>query len=42
MTMLGLYCYEGFFPVVGREGYSAVAVLRLLTEVASPVVEHRL
>ena len=42
MTMLGLYFYEGFSPVVGRGGYSPVAVLGLLTEMASPVVEHRL
>ena len=28
--------------VVGREGYSLVAAHRLLTAVASPVVEHGL
>ena len=43
--MLGLHCCAGFSPAVESRGYSAsmlVVVLRLLTEVASLVSEHRL
>ena len=40
LAMLGLHCCKGFLAVASR-GYSPVAVLELLTEVASPVAEHR-
>ena len=40
--MLGLRGCAGFSLFEASEGYSVVSVHRLLTEVASPVVEHRL
>ena len=41
-AVLGLHCYVGFSLVVASRGCSLVAVLRLLTEVASLVEEHGL
>ena len=40
--MLGLRCCVGFSLVVESEGYSLVAVGRLLFTVTSLVAEHRL
>ena len=42
LLMLGLPCCLGFSLVVASRGYSLVEVCRLLTEVASPDVEHGL
>ena len=41
MAVLGLRCYAGSSLVGASRGYSPGAVCRLLTVVASPVVEHR-
>ena len=40
--MLGLRYYAGFSLFEASGGYSVVSMHRLLSEVASPVVEHRL
>ena len=40
--MLGLHCCMGFSLVSVNRGYSLVAVLGLLTAVASPATEHGL
>ena len=40
--MPGLRYFVGFSLVAVSRGYSFVAVLGLLIEVASPVLEHRL
>lgn len=42
LAALGLYCCMGFSLVVGSEGYSPVAVHRLLITEASCIVEHGL
>ena len=42
LAALGLYCCMGFSLVVGSEGYSPVAVHRLLITEASCTVEHGL
>ena len=43
VAVLGLHCCVGIFPlVVASSGYFLVAVLGLLTAVASLVAEHRL
>ena len=42
MAVLGLLCWVGFSPAVASVFYSLVAMHRLLTGVASLVVEHRL
>ena len=42
LPLLGLYCCEGFSPVVVSECSSRVAVVGLLIVVASLVAEHRL
>ena len=42
LPVLGLHCCAGFSLVAVSGGYCLVAVLRLLTAVASLVVEHRL
>ena len=41
-TVLSLRCCVGFSLVPASGGYSLVAVLRLLTTVASFIAEHRL
>ena len=40
MAVLGLHCCVGFSLVAARRNYSLVSVSRLLTAVASLVVEH--
>ena len=42
LTALGLHCCVQAFSSCGKQFYPLVAVLRLLTAVASFVVEHRL
>ena len=42
LAAAGLYCCMGFSLVAGSEGYSPVAVHRLLITVASCIVEHGL
>ena len=42
MAVLGLLCWVGFSPAVASVFYSLVAMHRLLTGVASLVVEHGL
>ena len=42
LAVLGLHCWAGFSLAVGSGGSSRVVVSRLLMEVASLVVEHRL
>jgi len=42
LAVLGLRCCVGFSLAAGSRGYSLVPMDRLLTAVASLVVEHRL
>ena len=42
LAVLGLCCCVDFSLVAASEGYSLVAVRRLLIEAASPVAEHGL
>ena len=40
LAMVGLHCSAGFSLAAASEGYSVVAVCRLLIVVASLVAEH--
>ena len=42
LTVLGLHCSMDISLVAASRGYSLVSVRRLLTAVASLIVEHRL